>query len=74
MGIGGDDGAGFVPDRGVGRRGGGEEGIEEVGVAVAHESEDVVDVPGERVRDVRRGVRQERAFREIWRVVHICLA
>ena len=56
MRIGGDDRAGLVADRSVGRRGGREQGIEEVGVAVAHESEDLVDVTGQSVGDMRRGV------------------
>ena len=51
--VGGDDGAGLVPDGGVGRGGVAHERVEEPGVAVAHHPEDVVDVAGEGDGDVR---------------------
>ena len=53
IGVGGDDAAGLVAHGGVADVGGALEGIEEVGVAVAHHPEDVVDVAGEGRGDVR---------------------
>ena len=53
IGVGGDDPAGLVAHGGVADVGGALEGIEEVGVAVAHHPEDVVDVQGEGRGDVR---------------------
>ena len=68
MRIGGDDRAGLVADSGVMRRGGGEEGIEEIGIAVAHESEDLIDVLSESGGDMRRGMSHGRPFAdEIWK-------
>ncbi|SIK47195.1 Uncharacterised protein [Mycobacteroides abscessus subsp. abscessus] len=64
MGVGGDDGTRLVADGGVVRRGGRDQGVEEVGVPVAHEAEDLVDVAGEGVGDMRRGVCHERPFAE----------
>ena len=68
VGIGGDDGSGFVADGGVCRRGVTQQGVEEVGVAVAHEAEDLVDVGGKGVSDVRGGMSHGRPFaNEIWK-------
>ena len=52
MGVGGDDGARLVAHRREARRSLGLEGVEEVGVAVAHHAEDVVDVARQSDGDV----------------------
>ncbi|GGC51470.1 hypothetical protein GCM10010974_36950 [Brevibacterium sediminis] len=68
MSVGGDDGSGLVADGGVGCRGVTQQGVEEVGIAVAHEAEDLVDVGGKGVRDVRGGMSHGRPFaNEIWK-------
>ena len=51
--VGGDDAARLVPHGGEADVGRALEGVEEVGVAVAHHPEDVVDVAGEGGGDVR---------------------
>ena len=53
VGVGGDDAARLVAHRGVLHVGGTLESVEEVRVAVAHDTEDVVDVAGEGLGDVR---------------------
>ena len=52
-GVGRDDAARLVAHRGVLHVGGTLESVEEVRVAVAHDTEDVVDVAGEGLGDVR---------------------
>src|SRR5699024_5243860 len=77
VGISGDDGTDFVAHRRVVRRGGGEEGVEEIGVPVAHESEDLGDVLGQGVGDMCRGVSHAGPFaNEIWkkRSIYVSLA
>ena len=72
----GDDGAGLVAHRGVRDGPVALQGVEEVGVAVAHDAEDLVDVVGESGGDVSGDRGHDSAFRDAngGAMIRMCLA